>query len=139
MRNLEGRLAGAFPLLVEPSALRVRDAVAHRHVELRLARRAVTLTNKDGWAASFRTKDLETLMHTMLCVSTRTFVDALNAFSMEAVMLPVLPVFPAFVRAVVSGHEAEIERTGAVVKAKQDAIWADISALYGRVPAAATA
>jgi hypothetical protein len=135
MLNLEKRLAGAFPRLVEPSALRIRNAVAHRHVELRLAHGAVTLSNKDGWSASFRRRDLEAMMCTMLCGSTRTFVDAMNAFSMGAIVGPLLPVFPAFARAVVAGDQAEIERAGALVKAQEDAIWTDVARLYGRVPA----
>jgi hypothetical protein len=137
MRDLEQRLGGALPLVVEPAALRIRNAVYHGHVEPAAARGTVTLSNKDCWSASFRTRDLEILMHTMLCVSTRTFVDALSAFSMEAVIVPVIPAFPAFARAVVSGNEAEIERTGAIFKAKQDAVWTEIAALYRVSPPSA--
>jgi hypothetical protein len=135
MLGLEKRLAGAFPRIVEPTALRIRNAVAHRHVEPRPAHGAATLTNKDGWSASFRTGDLEAMMYTMLYVSTRTFVDAMNAFSMGAVMGPLLPVFPAFARAVVAGDQAEIERAGALVKAQEDAMWTDVARLYAGVPA----
>jgi len=139
MRELEKGLGFAFPQMVEPMALRIRNAVAHWHVKPQPAHGTVTLSNKDDWSASFRTSDLEIVMHSMLRVSTRTFVDALNAFTMAAVMGPVLPVFPAFARAVVAGNQVEIERTGALVKAKQDAIWTDIARLYGRVPASSTA
>ena len=138
MLSLEQALAGVFPWIVEPMALRIRDAVAHRRVEQRPAHGAVTLSNKDGWRASFRTRELEDMMHTMLCVSTCSFVNAMNSFSLGAVMGPLLPVFPAFARAVVAGDEDEIERAGALVKAQEDAIWIDIARLCGRGPFSGT-
>ncbi|MEI9937867.1 MAG: hypothetical protein WDO69_11670 [Pseudomonadota bacterium] len=91
MRDVEQILGCAFPLLVEPAALRIRNAVYHQHVEPRPAHGAVILSSKDGWSASFRTRELEAMMHTMLCVSTRTFVDAMNTFSMGAVWARCFP------------------------------------------------
>jgi hypothetical protein len=75
------------------------------------------------------------MMYTMLCVSTRTFVEAMNAFSTGAAMGSLLPVFPAFARAVVVGDHGEIERAGGILKEQDDAIWTDVAKLYGRVPA----
>lgn len=126
MLKLEKTLGGTLPLLVEPMALRIRNAVAHRRVEHLLAQGAVTLCNKDGWAASFRTRDLELLMYQMLEVSTHTFVDAMNAFFLEAVMAPLLPALPGLAGAVVSGDPAELERAGALFKVQEDAIRSDV-------------
>jgi len=47
-------------------------------------------------------------------------------------MGPLLPVFPAFARAVVAGDQAGIERTGALMNAQQEGLWTDLARLFPR-------
>lgn len=132
MRSLQARIGAKYGDLVEPLALRVRDAVAHQHVVPNPSRKGVVLSNKDGWSDTFTVPDLERLAHNMMVTSTETLFDAMGAFLMEATMEPLLPAMPGFARAVVANDAAAIERTGELVNARHRAIWTDVARLYGR-------
>lgn len=139
MKNLAARLGSHRAAIVEPAALRIRDAVAHPHGHIEHeARGVVLLRNKDGWSEKFRTRELEDILGRMMRASTDTFVAAMNAFMMQATMEPLLPVMPEFARAVVANDSAEIERTGTIVEARQRAIWSEIARLYAQPPLAAS-
>jgi hypothetical protein len=58
----------------------------------------IALSNKDDWHANLHQDELEAIMCNMFAVSTVTFVDAMNTFSLRAMMEPLLPVFPEFAR-----------------------------------------
>jgi len=132
---LERMLTPSSASLLEPRAVRIRNAVAHRHFEYLPKQRAVMLSNKDGWTETFPVHDLEGMMHEMLVISTGTFDEAMNAFTEDAFMRPLLPLLPAFARAVVADDRAEVERIGLLVNDEAAGIWRDVAILFGRAPA----
>lgn len=130
MKELSVLLGPSQASIVESDALRIRDAVAHRHVTPE-ARGAATLRNKDRWTARYERRELEAVLGRMMKASTYTFVEAMNAFTMEAVMMPLLPAMPEFVQAVVANNPVEIARTSAIMKALEQSLSSDIASLYG--------
>ena len=130
VEELGKRLEGVEGV-VDPLALRIRNAVDHNHFEYKAKMKAVVLWNKDGWREEIAVDSLQALTERLLAVAGTTFPRVLQWFLQTAFLHSGL--FSAVVKvpsAMQRNDEAELRRVGLEIEARTQAMYMDIARLY---------
>jgi len=130
VEQLGKRLEGVEGI-VDPLAVRIRNAVDHNHFEYKAKRKAVVLWNKDGWREEIAVDQLQALAERLLIVAGTTFPRVLHwslqkSFLHSGLFSAVLKVPSAMQR----NDEAELRRIGQEIESRTQAMYMDIARLY---------
>lgn len=115
MQELATRLGRDYAHLVDPDAVRIRNAVAHAHAEYVPGKRAVLLQNSDGWCQTISVTALKARVDRMFEASTRVYKGALDLFMGDVFLRPLVPHLPALTRAIAERDTKELQRLGPIV------------------------